>query len=338
MTFFNCFRSTMDSPSNDTWLNIIEEPSVLNHWNCSKYQILAITYGDPCLASMSCVGHVFNLLVIIVIRKSMGMNDQRTQAQIHLTSLAFSDIAVLVSANSLAIVCWQCDFCSLGSQAKHCKALFDGASLIYLLFYAVNRSMTLFISFVRSWSLMNVSNALHDHHKSQGRILIELCVFTSIITIVNGVLIVSTLYILPKWFKCPRYISFAWGGFFYSTLMIVIEFALAIFVLVKLRIYPKSIDGKKSSASEDDFERLVALVALVYCCSCLFTMIDHVNRLHADNELAAHEYRWKYWNLFSVISNSSINLIIYLIASRNFRGAVIRSGKNLKDALISSIN
>ena len=103
MTFFNCFRSTMDSPSNDTWLNIIEEPSVLNHWNCSKYQILAITYGDPCLASMSCVGLVFNLLVIIVISKSMGMNDRRTQAQIHLTSLAFSDIAVLVGANSLAI-------------------------------------------------------------------------------------------------------------------------------------------------------------------------------------------------------------------------------------------
>ena len=59
-------------------------------------------FGNPFVSSISCVGILSNIIVILVIRESMRMNGRLTQAQIHLTTLAFSDIGHTVQMKAIA--------------------------------------------------------------------------------------------------------------------------------------------------------------------------------------------------------------------------------------------
>ena len=190
--------------------------------------------------------------------------------------------------------------------------------------------MTLYISFVRAWSLKSTTNALRSQGKSQKRIFIELVVFTTIITIVNCVITELTFNFLPDLLGRPNHVIFAWCGVVIGATILVSEFILASFVLIKLRMKRNSVDREFRTSSEVDFERLVALVALVFCCSLVINLIDYVDRLHAKDELSANSNFWNHWGTISTIVNSSINLIIYLTASRNFRAAFIVFGEKVK--------
>ena len=58
-------------------------------------------------------------------------------------------------------------------------------SWFWILFLALNRFMTLYISFVRARAVMNLQNALKSQNKTQREILKELCFFVSILTAAN---------------------------------------------------------------------------------------------------------------------------------------------------------
>ena len=94
--------------------------NITDDWNCTDIQATVDHYGHPFCASISITGVIFNLVVIFVIRQSMLMTGRRTQAQIHLLALAFSDIGVGVAYVSRAIFSWMCDFCLPCSRAKTC--------------------------------------------------------------------------------------------------------------------------------------------------------------------------------------------------------------------------
>ena len=161
--------------------------------------------------------------------------------------------------------------------------------------------------------------------------MIELGVFTAIITVTNCLLLVIVVFLLPDLFEIPQYILFAAYAVLYCTVIIAIEVALAVFVLCKLRIRRQSVDRRRSA--DDDFERLVALVALVFCCCLLINLVEFIFRLHAKNEWDALTGPWIFWSLFAGVSNSSVNLIIYLVASHNFRVAFYRLATTVKDFL-----
>ena len=161
--------------------------------------------------------------------------------------------------------------------------------------------------------------------------MIELGVFTAIITVTNCLLLVIVVFLLPDLFEIPQFILSAAYAVLYCTVIIAVEVALAVFVLCKLRIRRQSVDRRRSA--DDDFERLVALVALVFCCCLLMNLVDFIFRLHAKNEWDAYASRWNYWSNFAVALNSSVNLIIYLVASHNFRVAFYRLATTVKDFL-----
>ena len=97
-------------------------------------------------------------------------------------------------------------------------------------------------------------------------------------------------------------------------------------ILCPYQAWPSSTEfwgGKK--LSYDDFEKLVALVALVFCCTHVVTVIDNVSDLYSVDRHQAMRSRSYYWSLVAGVLNSRVNLLVYLLASRNIRAAFIQS-------------
>ena len=70
----------------------------------------------------------------------------------------------------------------------------------------------------------------------------ELVVFTTIITIVNCVITELTFNFLPDLLGRPNHVIFAWCGVVIGATILVSEFILASFVLIKLRMRRNSVD------------------------------------------------------------------------------------------------
>ena len=139
--------------------------------NCTTIQQLAKVSGDPFQAVLSLLGIVSNVVVILAMQESMRMSGRRTQAKIHLTTLAYSDIAYLMSMMGVGLLSWTCEFCLPCRQVKHCIILYIIMYHLWFFFIIVNRSMTLYISYVRAWSLKNVTNAKISQGKSHRKVL-----------------------------------------------------------------------------------------------------------------------------------------------------------------------
>ena len=295
--------------------------------NCTITQAQADHFGDPLALSISVTGSLLNVLVIFVIFEAM--RQRRTYAQTHLMALAFSDLAVGVLAICLGIFSRSCDLCIPCSQAKSCFYGFRIVFSFFLLSGGINRSMTLCISFTRAQSIKNATNAIkNENDKKQGRVLMELLGLTAIVTVATVMILVLGMFFIPKFVSLPRFVIFDKFFIVYLFALILVELLLAFFVLIKLRIHKRSVlrDGS-ASPMNDDFEKLVALVALVFCCTHFVSVIDFVLCLDDHDELEWRQSLGQYWTTIATIFNSSVNLIVYAVASKRFRTAGQRLGK-----------
>ena len=188
--------------------------------------------------------------------------------------------------------------------------------------------MTLYITFIRAWSLHAVASALKIKTKSPCQVLRDLAGFTAFFSVLQSVLFFILFpLVLPHWLDLPPYILLIWGAIICCVTWIIIEVILATFVLVQLR--RQSINRSRSSTVSLDFERLVALVALVFCCNLIVNVIDYGSRLAARDELDIWRGRWVHWSAIASLLNSSVNLFVYLLASFNFRVGFIRLGQTI---------
>ena len=221
----------------------------------------------------------------------------------------------------IALLNWTCEFCLPCGQVKHCIVLYYIMYFLWFFFIIVNRSMTLYISYVRAWSLKNVTNAMKNLEKSHCRVLTELACFTAISSVPQFLILIPGKVVIPHWSKLNPHTVLAWGVIVYCTSWIIIELILASFVLVKLRIRQQS--KNRNKPMDDSFEKLVALVALVFCCCLVVNVIDFALRLNAKDELEFWQGGSAYWSIIAAYCNSSINLFVYLLASQNFRAAFV---------------
>ena len=290
--------------------------------NCTIIQSAAALYGDPLCASISIVGVFLNVLVVLVIRESM--NRRRTAAQIHLVALAISDITVGASAFSAAILSWSCNFCRLPCEnAKFCFMSYALAILFQDFFLILNRSMTLYISFVRAKSLMSVTEAIATGKKSQRRVIIELGLKVTILTVAHFCLLVLPNFILYHRKIAGPNNAMAWCRIFSFGIYAITEIIIATLILITLRYRRRSPDGNASPV-DDDFAKLVGLVAFVFSGTAVLGIFEGVAALQAVNDFESMHGSRRYWLIFFNLVNSSINIVIYLIASRNFRHAFRR--------------
>ena len=207
--------------------------------------------------------------------------------------------------------------------------------------------MILYISFVGAWALKNVTSAMESQTKTQKRILVELTVITSLITIVYTFVLALVNSLIPPLLDLPRFIVSSWFGIVNSIAFMIIELILSLFVLIKLHFRSRYAENSRSkdksryaensrskAKTEDDFKKLVALVALAFSCSHIIVLLDFVFALDCRDRLEATQSRWRYGSYLIGVMTSSINLGIYLIASNNFRFAFRSYCGNVKKAII----
>ena len=92
------------------------------------------------------------------------------------------------------------------------------------------------------------------------------------------------------------------------------------------------------SAVRDDFQKLVAIVALVFCVNQLVVAVFYGFLLSVDSQDFVVTYRRVFPGArLATILNSSVNLFIYLLASNSFRVAFCDVFKDIVSCRLRSL-
>ena len=253
---------------------------------------------------------------------------RRTQAQIHLLTLAFSDLTVNVAGIvdvifTTATACNLCDPCT-EVQNEYFHVYFVTFTIWHLA-TGVNRMITLYITFVRARTLFDLNYSISSQKMTQRRVMIELGAYTLIWTVVGHVWIYMMEKILT-WYGVPSLISYYSVVFVGLVVTILTMLIFAAYILIKLQYCDSS--GK-------DFQRLVALVALVFSGTNVISAAGFgFAMIEANIDVSTGEAaKYLFWPVLAISLNSSVNLLVYLAASRNFRRAFSRFWKDTTSAL-----
>ena len=271
---------------------------------CDPLDAFLHTFGHP--ASISCaLGGIF-LNVIIILVLLYAMKWRLTVAQIHLLALAFSDLAYVICCSLLAIVSW---FCDPFHQIGRCITVFRVARISWTVTSYTNRGLTLIITGLRARAIKSPFQQEQERrNKSRCQMWTELVGYT-----------VAFFGIIAAAAELVQYSLIQHGADPYQTKMqiyialhcfvIVFMLSLAAYILVKVRR-----DGSNISNAEADFQRMVALVAIVFSLThgvSLATMVVFRKMLPPQ---------WL-WVAVATILNSSVNFFIYMVASQHFKNA-----------------
>ena len=278
---------------------------------CGNVKGAIDSFGHPATICCAIIGIFLNVVVIIVI--CHAMKQRQTQAQIHLLTLAFSDLAYVICCSNLAIVSWSCDACLPCPQLGRCHTVILVAGSLWVIASSTNRCLILVITGLRARAIKNPFQQHANQDQSARRVFGELIGYT---VLSSGTLITVTeivkYLLIQNGASRPRTLI---GTFItHSSLWIVVMLSLATYILVKLRYRNYGGSGHISNA-EADFQRLVALVAIVFS-------VTHVVGLVNSVVVLAHNLQPQGpWGAFSSTLNSSINFFIYLAASNRFKNA-----------------
>ena len=88
--------------------------STVVEYNCTFIAKYTGHFGHPLMATSALLSVIFNAIIILIIFRSM--QQKRTQAQLHLVGLAFSDITVSLIYIFGATLSWTCDPCAVDVQ------------------------------------------------------------------------------------------------------------------------------------------------------------------------------------------------------------------------------
>ena len=248
------------------------------------------------------------------------MKQRRTLAQLQLLCLGISDISVGVVFVWGAISSWMCDFYKPCEDAKPYFYSFISHTNSLMHTTAFNRSITRYIAYIRSIVMSGMKGALKIKNMTPCGMLTELVLYTLLLNILSFM------------------VFFGLIGFFQSSqLAIWVVFAsLAVlmvgmtsFIFYRFWVYRNNGETKLGNCvASDDFQKLAALVALVFCCCQVNTAVWWGYRVFTrGNDLVINIDDLWYLDLayFGVIANSAANLFIYLLGSSTFRRRLSRS-------------
>ena len=322
--------------------------SSIFQWNCTIEGVYIQQFGSRFCASIAAAGIAFNILVILALRESMKR--RRTKGQIHDVALAISDIffgLVYVIFGVLNLVCD--DFCGPCSHVKMCFYGFRFVLFLWLLFGAVNRSMTIYLSLVIAVPLANNLIAMNDVHKKTCKHVKDCSVRIAIMSFAIIFVFVPPAFFTSKLSnnEIPEFLVQTWVIIIFCAVVSLVEMTLAISIfsiLVKFHLPNRSRIPIGKKTVQNYFKTIrVAFSALVFCSSHVFIIIESIFKLYAKDELETAQSSREYWSHIGLVSNSSVNVFIYLLTSPNFRVSLCRimrikpSGMRSKDVELTSI-
>ena len=194
--------------------------------------------------------------------------------------------------------------------------------LVQYLVVGYNRFLTLYLTCLLAKSFSTTEAALYYHNRSVSWAKKNLCIFTCpgyvLFCIVKCVVLIVLFNVISD---CRMHVTCVWTVIFIYTFTIAaIMTGLTCFILLKLR------KGCKQTATTDHFQRLVILVAIVFCVTLIIDTI-------CDCLIARYQFgRGTDFVLIAITAiapliNSSANLFIYLAASKPFREAFVQLWK-----------
>ena len=184
----------------------------------------------------------------------------------------------------------------------------------------------LIISNLHNYLFSSLKNALLNQRETPTKCLSKLIV----ISVSGGLALIGAAYVMDRTLKIPFWISHLTLHAGTTIFMAV----LATFALYNIRKYRNSVT---SSLVADDFQRLVAFVALFYCASEFSAVLLNAalkpsvetpeNAMNPGNvNVNAARVKllevWSFWYFFENLFNSSFNFFVYFMASSRFRSAL----------------
>ena len=199
-------------------------------------------------------------------------------------------------------------------QARPCVIAYEFALSFWSLFGCVNRAMTFYVTFVRARAVNAVRYAMRVRNKTGACVVAEIIVFS----LLGGILCMGIFVAMLNMMTYPEamFVSHSFSALFVAFLAIVTLLALR----RRLTAVEEISHPKGDRGSVDEFQRLVALVALVFCCCQLVCAIVWL-LVDAIEENVTLVTKQLLWTEFAAVLNSTVNLFVYIAASSEFRKA-----------------
>ena len=212
---------------------------------------------------------------------------------------------------------WQslCDPCMPCDQSKLCFIHQRFLFAFLCLCLSLNRSLTLYITYSRAKAVSNLQNAIKWLEMPVKTVIKRMALF-----VVPGNLLLMG-FTGGLIFVMSHDVAFC----LISSIFAIIMAAFAIYIFIKLRQLRKSVSRlpvEERRRSEDDFQRLITLVALVYCVSQSISAVMFGLIARSDDKSKAVQ-KYFIWSLIAAIANSGGNLFIYITASTSFYNALL---------------
>ena len=212
-------------------------------------------FTHPLFVSFSFSSLILNLLVILVIREAMKA--RRTHAQLQLLCLSFSDISVGVAYVWDFVLSSVCDISKPCEEAKPCLYLMFGGIHFIQQTLLLNRSMTICITYVRCKVVSGFRGAQETNEKTPRRMLAELIIYSLLLHFLSSLVILGLIYLFR---------SFDLAVFVVGVSIAVLMAVMTGFIFYRLRLNYQRSQHRTRRVAVGDFQKLAALVALVFCC------------------------------------------------------------------------
>jgi hypothetical protein len=270
--------------------------------------------GNPITTTIAWISIVLNAVVVWTLIKSYKQTVTKrssSQGQVHLLFLAISDITIgaayaFPSIWLLFINKNDCD----ESFVLHFKVWYCFLTIVI----TVNKVMTVFITAKRAQGVFSIAQSLNVLKQTTKDNVVE----TFVIGIVGALILAGTVCVSfwLTYFEANKKVYFDYDGYLHL-LFIIFEIVLTVFILYKigknLRVPPNATASEPAFVKE--YQKLIIAVAVVFC----FTQIaifstDHLMKIGSSTA----PYGVQLLSV-TITVNSSINIVIYLTFSSNFR-------------------
>ena len=180
----------------------------------------------------------------------------------------------------------------------------------------LNKYVTLYIAFVRAKAIKNFKCAAKSQEKSRLRSSTKLVMFSVLCTVLDCLACDGLLYGLYH-IGYDFHQAFNLIALILTIIWTTVMATLSTFILVKLYFRKSPVDNSttRGETTRDNFLKLVALVAVVFC----ITSVIDIFGFAFEVEYQGMNSKCKTTEITAIICNSSVNLFIYLFASSNFR-------------------
>ena len=232
---------------------------------------------------------------------------------------------------------WTC-----AEDVRQCQRPIGAWIILLVLVHNLNRWLTLYITLERTKAVWTVTGGVKADKKTKNRVLWELSLY-------------GIAGSIPLWLVCWGLIKlldalnvrepFSVGCLIVYPILITAMVIMAAIILYQTkstnvrRSTSEIVTSRRNADPIAEFQKQVASVAFVFCsCQVLSLVRNGLIALDSHGPQKVGDYHLDTLNAFLNIFNSSINIVIYVVVSPNFRRISKKCWKKIFNSAKSAIS